>query len=135
MGKDYSYGICPYIIKDKTVHVLLNKTSLVSDWNFFKGKKEEDETIFDTAIREFHEETGVMLEGYEELEAYFYQNNKKKFVGIFLVNWENKTTDFEFHYREIFDTAWLDINSNIVTSKNQQKIMDEIKELLLYRVK
>lgn len=59
--KKYSYGICPYIIRENKVFILLNQTSYKSTWNFFKGKIEEGETIHQAAQREFAEEVGLKV--------------------------------------------------------------------------
>jgi len=120
--KEYSYGVCPYKIEERKIFLLLNKTSSVSDWNFFKGKQEENETVEETALREFYEEAGVMLEE-RDLEDFFYCKNPKKDIGVFLYSYQNE--EFEFDKREIHLAEWVELYS-IQVSKNQRKILDDI---------
>jgi len=122
--KERSYGICPYYIKDRKIFILLNKTSYISDWNFFKGKIEKEETKKECVIREFIEEARFDLSDYK-LENYFEQKNRRKDIGIFLVQIEDKI-DFYFDRKEIFEYQWLELNPNIKLSKNQQKIFNDI---------
>lgn len=130
MAKEKSYGICPYLIFDKKVFIFMNKTSKNSTLNFFKGKMEDsDFSVEDTAIREFYEETGVKVNP-KDLEEFFFQKNKKKDVGIFLVNWINQSLEFKFDRKEIFSAEIIDLFETDCenVSKNQRKIFKEIKE-------
>jgi len=127
--KDYSYGVCPYKIEGRKIFLLLNKTSSVSDWNFFKGKLEQDETIVETALREFYEEAGVMLQE-RDLESYFACKNPKKDIGVFLYSYQNEK--FEFDKREIYLADWVELYS-IQVSKNQRKILNDI--ILYFKTK
>jgi len=127
--KDYSYGVCPYKIEERKIFLLLNKTSSISDWNFFKGKMEQDETIVETALREFFEEAGVMLQE-RDLESYFACKNPKKDIGIFLYSYQNER--FKFDKREIYLAEWVELYS-IRVSKNQRKILNDI--ILYFKTK
>jgi len=130
MGKAYSYGIVPYRNNKGKIEILLNKTSKVSDLNFFKGKQNHLESIEDCARREFTEETGLIA---TDLEDYFYGTSKRKNIGVFLSNWNSikgDTSMNSFDKREIFYWDWYDISENLVFSKNQQKIFEELKEKL-----
>jgi len=125
--KSYSYGLCPYIY-DNGIKVLLNKTSLCSDFNFFKGKIEEGETIKLCAQREFLEEYGVLV-NLDDFEDYFYQTSRHKDIGIFLVNftkYENKSVK----NREIYSSSFESLDK-VVLSKNQRKLQNQI----IYRLK
>jgi len=124
--KEKSYGICPYKIKDNSVFILMNKTSKNSEWNFFKGKI-ENEGVIDCAIREFKEETGVKIKE-KDLEDFFFQQNKRKDIGIFLVDWSLYKDKFKFNKREIYKGKWIDIfkNKNLKVSKNQKEIYNQI---------
>lgn len=127
--KEYSYGILPYIIKDNSIFILMNTTSSISDYNFFKGKQEEIETPKETSTREFYEETGILVNK-KHLEDYFYQNNDKKFIGIYLLDFgEYYHQSFKFDEREIYRAVWLNIKHNFKVSSNQSKIYNQV---LLY---
>lgn len=124
--KEYSYGICPYKIRNGNVYILLNKTGRVGDFNFFKGKIEEGETVEECAIREFWEEAGIKYKQ-RRLENFFYQTGVRKDVGIFLVDWDNsKTEDTIKTNEEIYSYEWVKLDPSVKTSRNQQKIYNDI---------
>jgi len=123
--KEFSYGICPYQIREDGVYVLLNKTGRIGDYNFFKGKIEEGESIEDCAVREFEEESGIVV-AQSYLGDYFFQKGSRKDVGIFLISFTDKEISISADPEEIFSYSWVRIDDGVVTSKNQQKIMDDI---------
>lgn len=124
--KEYSYGICPYKIRNGNVYILLNKTGRIGDWNFFKGKIEEGERVEECAIREFWEEAGIKYKE-SRLENFFYQTGVRKDVGIFLVDWDNtKKEDVIKTNEEIFTYRWVKLVPHVKTSRNQQKIYNDI---------
>jgi len=126
MPKDKSYGICPYLKEGNTIKILLNKTSKVSDYNFFKGKIEDKESVKKCALREFYEETNIPIDK-KDLGLYFFQSNKRKDIGIFLVNFEDyKNIHILIDKKEIHSYEWLDINDNISFSRNQRDIFRDI---------
>ena len=130
--KEKSYGLCPYLYVKGDYYILLNKTSRFSEWNFFKGKTEADETTIGTAIREFYEETNVFVpKELIEVEKCFYQQNNRKDVGIFLVPWEKiDQAKIEPNVQEIYQYEWVLVDDNVVLSKNQRAIYKEIKKHL-----
>lgn len=132
--KEKSYGICPYIIDNGKIFILLNKTNCTSfNYNFFKGKIEEGETIEETAIREFQEEAGIIIDKIH-LEEYFFQNGAKH-IGIYLVDFSNYIEkDFKFQTREIYSAAWIDINNTIMVPNNQSVILNNIILYLYQRL-
>jgi 8-oxo-dGTP pyrophosphatase MutT (NUDIX family) len=83
--KDYSYGICPYKIENSEVQILLIQPKGHLEWGFIKGKIDSGETKTECAIRECLEETNIIVDGIY-LEQFFEQENKRKDVGIFLVD-------------------------------------------------
>ena len=134
MAKEYSYGLCPYQIMNGHFYVLLNKTSKESYYNFFKGKQEGGESIEECAKREFFEESGVHVD-ISNFEDYFYQKSPRKDVGIFLVDWAKyQHMPFHFQEREIWSASWV-LLKDIETSKNQQKIINDIELLFKPRKK
>ncbi len=123
--KQKSYGICPYQIMNGNFYILLNKTSKISYYNFFKGKIEHNESIEVCAQREFYEETGVKVDK-EDFEDYFFQKSKRKDIGIYLVDWSKyHKTIFNFQQEEIWSASWVPLGE-IEMSKNQQKIINDI---------
>jgi len=128
--KETSYGVCFYKIERKKIFIFLNKTSKVSDWNFFKGKQEYNETKEDTAIREIAEETGLIITK-KMLEDYFFVINKRKNIGIFLIDSKNiNFNNLELQKEEIYTATWIDIIYNIKMSKNQKELFLKISSRL-----
>jgi len=131
MKKVNSYGICPYLIINNLYYILLNKTSENSKLNFFKGKINKNENISNCAIREFKEETDILIK-ISDFEEYFYQYNRRKNIGIYLVDWTKYyKKEFNFDKKEIYSTYWKRINNSTI-SKNQIKIYNDIS-LFLYK--
>lgn len=90
-------------------------------WSFPKGHVEEGETPFETAVREFTEETSVILSNLDRITylGLVRQNNRKK-VHVFIKPYEDE--DFtnldsnecitvidgvEYKHKEIEDYAWM----------------------------
>jgi 8-oxo-(d)GTP phosphatase len=61
--------------------VLLVHRPRYNDWSFPKGKKDPNETIEETAIREVREETGLTCRIIRELQPVRYAVNRKGEVG------------------------------------------------------
>jgi 8-oxo-dGTP pyrophosphatase MutT (NUDIX family) len=126
MAKEFSYGLCPYSIMNGYFYVLLNKTSEESYYNFFKGKIEDGEVPEEAAQREFFEETGILVDK-KDFEEYFTQKNPRKDIGIYLVDWSKyQHLPFHFQEKEIWSATWVQLKE-IETSKNQQKIVNDIE--------
>jgi len=85
-----AYGICVYKIEeDESIKILLCKASTSKEkWGFLKGVAEALETKEQTAIREFKEESSIII-SQNYLEKYFEQQNKEKDIGIFLIDYKN----------------------------------------------
>jgi len=125
MAKEHSYGLAPYLIINGYYHILMNKTSEDSFYNFFKGKIEKDETIEQCAQREFFEETGILVST-KHFEKYFFQKSPRKNIGIFLVDWTKYMNMlFDFQKKEIWSVSWVRLKE-VNISKNQQKIAQKI---------
>lgn len=68
IGKYRAAGIIPYYIKNGEIFILINKETQYKNnkLNCIGGKvEEEDNTIYDTIVREFSEETGEILSSNE----------------------------------------------------------------------
>ncbi len=84
-----AYGICLYKKEGNTTKILLCKSiTSNSRWGFLKGVQIKGESSFQTAIREFREESNINIDR-KYLEQYFEQTNKEKDIGIYLVNYNN----------------------------------------------
>lgn len=94
-------------------------------WCFPKGHIENDETPFETALREFEEETSVKLISDETKYEYlgFIKQNKKKNVHVFIKKYENenltncysnmcitKIKECEFEHLEIKEYKWVTLS-------------------------
>lgn len=89
MDKIKAYGICLYKKESKCIKVLLCKSTLSKNrWGFLKGVQDNNESDTQTAIREFQEESGILVEK-KYLEKLFAQKNETKDIGIYLVNYKN----------------------------------------------
>lgn len=84
-----AYGISLYKVEKSSIKILLCKSiTSKTRWGFLKGVQEKGELDFQTAIREFREESSIGIEK-RYLEKYFEQKNSEKDIGVFLVNYNN----------------------------------------------
>lgn len=92
-----AYGICIYKKDNNSIKILLCKASTSEKrWGFLKGVQELFETKEQTAIREFKEESSIIITR-NSLETYFEQQNKQKDIGIFLVDY-NKVSNIALYF-------------------------------------
>ena len=126
--KEYSYGICPYKIENSKVQILLIQPKGHTEWGFIKGKI-DDETKEECAIRECREETNIFVDKIH-LEHFFEQENKRKDVGIFLVDCCNlDLSNIILEKREVQKIEFFDIKEQIKINKNQEHILFNIQNL------
>ena len=127
--KDYSYGICPYKMENSEVQILLIQPKGHLEWGFIKGKIDSDETKAECAIRECLEETNIIVDEIY-LEHFFEQENKRKDVGIFLVDCCNlDLSRIKLEKKEIEKIQFFNIKENIQINKNQKLILHKIQNL------
>lgn len=130
MDKIKAYGICIYKKTNKSYEILLCKSVLSNTkYGFLKGVQIKGETIVQTAIREFYEESSIKVIP-ENLENFFFQENEYKDIGIYLVDYvhvKNKDIYFsnnilkdDFLCNENSNVAFFDIN-NLPIIKTKQK--------------
>lgn len=125
--KEYSYGVCPYKIKKGKVQILLIQPKGHTEWGFIKGKIELDETITECAKRETLEETNIDIL-INNLEDYFEQKNKRKDVGIFLINTKTlNLKSIKLQKGEVHRIKFFDLESDILVNKNQAEILESIR--------
>ncbi|RLA75411.1 MAG: NUDIX hydrolase [Epsilonproteobacteria bacterium] len=81
-----SFGITILNIYNNKAHILLCKSAKSRiKWGFVKGKTKKQEIPKQTAIREFKEETGIVIE-YEKLVDIFFYTSESINIGIYLVH-------------------------------------------------
>jgi ADP-ribose pyrophosphatase YjhB (NUDIX family) len=84
-----SYGVVPYLVTKDNIKILLCKSVASKDkWGCLKGTKNNNESAYECAKREFMEECSIEVET-ALFEDYFEQINIDKDVGIWLVNANN----------------------------------------------
>ena len=126
--KEYSYGVCPYKIKKGKVQIILIQPKGHKEWGFIKGKIELDETITECAKRETLEETNIDII-INNLEDYFEQKNKRKDVGIFLINTKTlNLKSIKLQKGEVHRIKFFDLESDILVNKNQAEILESIRK-------
>jgi NADH pyrophosphatase NudC (nudix superfamily) len=125
--REFSYGIIPYLISDSGISILLSRTSLKNNnYDFIKGKIETGELIVDCVVREVKEEIGIDINP-SHLEDYYYQQNKRKDIGLFLINWDKYIMlPFVLEPKEIAEVDWFNIGSLPEVSNNQRLIITEL---------
>jgi 8-oxo-dGTP pyrophosphatase MutT (NUDIX family) len=143
LNKIKAYGICLYKIKKNSIEILLCKSVLSKNkWGFLKGVSLEHETKEQTAIREFYEESSIKVKQ-NQLEEYFFQENKQKDIGIFLVNYKNIKNIDEYFFNDILKEKYLDkensqikffdIKTNILIKQKQIHIYEKIVNFLAHK--
>lgn len=126
--KEYSYGVCPYRIKKGKVQILLIQPKGHTEWGFIKGKINIGESISECAKRETLEETNINI-NINNLEDYFYQKNKRKDVGIFLINTKTlNLKNIKLKKNEVHRINFFDLESDICINKNQSEILQNIRK-------
>lgn len=99
MKKIEAYGVCIYKKIGKSYNILLCKSVLSNEkYGFLKGVSRYGESIKQTAIREFYEESNILVKS-DDLNNLFYQKNDLKDIGIFLVNY-NKIKNYKEHFQD-----------------------------------
>ena len=143
MYKEKAYGICLYKKEKNAIKILLCKSVLSkAKWGFLKGVQTQDETIEETAIREFKEESSILVKQ-SYLEEYYFQENEDKDIGIFLVNYKNiKSCESYFDKdklkdkyldKENSDVKFFDINDTPIIKKKQLNISLKIIDFFIHK--
>lgn len=149
MGQfQFAAGIVPYIIVDKQVYFLLGLEKSNNSWSGFVGSCENDESIMDTAIREFHEETAMIFENYtpfitnqlERNPPFMDKSGSGKNVYIYIVEFpvdcqeqikdfiNNKAKLNEYYYHEKSIVRWF--TKDEIEKSN--KVFYRLKNLILH---
>ena len=132
MKEEVSAGII--LINDNKDFLLLNYPS--KHWDFVKGKMEEGETEYETALRETNEETGIndvkFVDGFrEEIEYYFRAENQDIHKKVIFFLGKTKTLDIILS-NEHLDFVWLDYDSALkkITYDNAKNLLIKSKKFL-----
>ena len=121
-------------ISNKNEFLLLNYPQ--GHWDFIKGKVEQNETLYETAIRETKEETGIsnvkFIDGFEESVEYdfrFKNEDIHKKVIFFLAKTSEKKISLSHEHN---DYLWLGYNDALkkTTFKNAKNILSKANEFL-----
>ena len=105
-------------------------------WDFVKGKIEQNETLYEAAIRETREETGItnieFIDGFEESVEYdfrFKKENIHKKVIFFLAKTNEKNIKLSHEHN---DYLWLEYNDALkkTTFENAKNVLTKANEFL-----
>ena len=67
------------------------------------------------------------------LEDYFVQNNKRKDVGIFLINTKTlNLKNIKLQNGEVHRIKFFDLDSHILINKNQAEILESIRNRFIF---
>ncbi|PLY06983.1 MAG: NUDIX hydrolase [Arcobacter sp.] len=135
-----AYGILLYKIEKNCTKILLCKSVKSLDkWGCLKGMQTGKESAKECAKREFKEECGIIVETYL-FEDYFYQENKEKNIGIWIINAKKiDNLDKYFIDDKLYDNylSWenskvkfFDIKDLPDIKKKQKILVKEIKDFL-----
>jgi predicted NUDIX family NTP pyrophosphohydrolase len=118
----------------------------LNSWSIPKGEYEEGEDIFEAALREFHEETGIRIEGdFKKLKQ--VKQNGGKIINVWAVEadpdiskiksntfeleWPPKSGKYE-KFPEIDKAEWFNHdNTRKKILKGQIPVIDELNSLLV----
>lgn len=135
MKKERSAGIVLYLEKPEgNLFLLLNYPT--GHWDFVKGKIEQGEDEYQTAIRETKEETGIadieFIDGFKENINYNFQFEGEliyKEVVFFLA--KTKTEKVKVSHEHL-DYIWLDFKNSMekITYQNAKNILSKANKLL-----
>ncbi len=135
-----AYGVLVYKIEKSTIKVLLCKSvKSLNKWGCLKGIQTSNESSKECARREFKEESGINVDS-SSFENYFFQNNKEKYIGIWLVNSNNIDKLNKYFYEDNLHDNFLswenskvkffDINNLPSIKSKQNFLVNNIKDFL-----
>ena len=134
MKEEVSAGIILFNDNKSRQFLLLNYPS--KHWDFVKGKMENGETTYETALRETKEETGIsdveFLDGFEEeIEYYFRAENQDIHKKVIFFLGKTKTLDIILSHEHL-DFIWLNYDNalNKITYDNAKNLLKKSKKFL-----
>ena len=135
MGTEKSAGIVLFRNNSgKNEFLLLNYPQ--GHWDFVKGKIEQNETLYEAAVRETREETGItnieFIDGFEESVEYdfrFKKENIHKKVIFFLAKTDEKNIELSHEHN---DYLWLEYSDALkkTTFENAKNVLTKANEFL-----
>ena len=135
--KEISYGIIPLFRNGEQCMQLLihNKKG---HWGFPKGKPEGNETGFETALRELHEETGIsqcnLLPGISFTDAYKFTDPDGNIIDKSVTYYLGVVHDprVEVQPAEVSEAEWLDMDMAIgrATFDGSKEIVKNVQAYL-----
>ena len=132
MVYEKSCGCVLYYIH-RELRVLVIKQARNGNWSFPKGHVEQNETEYETAIREVREEVGAEvspIEGFREVIRYAPKTNVQKDVVYFVASPETPT--IKMQKEEVSDYKWMrpeDAMKNL-TFKNDKEVLRKALDFL-----
>ena len=140
MEKINAYGVCVYKKHGNKYKILLCKSVKSHEkWGFLKGVALKHESIKETAIREFTEESSIVITK-NILKNYIFQENELKDIGIFLVNGQDIANINKYFHEDVLYNGYLswenskvkffDIDKLPAIKKKQEKIAKNIIDIL-----
>lgn len=124
-------GVVLYHYRDNVIYFVVVRMRFQKIWSMPKGKKEPNETIIQTARREFHEETGIDL---EDLVMEDTPRHKIERTWFYLIEADQMTFNFEgFNAKEVEEVKWVSATSVIRSSIRYSKQTVAAAKYLLSR--
>ena len=134
-----SAGGVAYRLAGERIEVALISVGIEPRWQLPKGTVERDEAPETAALREVHEEAGVVAEMVAPLETieYWYYANRRgervryhKFVHFFLLRYT--TGDVSDHDHEVHEARWFEIDDAIhkLAFENERTVVIKAKEII-----
>ena len=120
MEKSIRKAVRTFLIKDNKVVVIKYKMGSIGYYDIPGGKIEENETSFETSIREFREETGISI-------------ISQHYIGHIIIEYPERIFDFDVFSVDDYlgnpqefnenESMWIDINKLI----EEEKVFASVK--------
>jgi 8-oxo-dGTP pyrophosphatase MutT (NUDIX family) len=141
----YAAGIIPYYRVDNSIYFLLGFERSNNKWSGFVGGSEPNESIIQTALREFNEETAmifnnVLLKDNPVIE----RTSTGKIAYLWFIEFSNNLLDVELnaifkenqkklgkHFNEKSKLSWISLNE----IKKSNKIFYKLKLVIINKFK
>jgi len=125
---------CGGVIVFTTGLEFVSVVSKAGNYGFPKGKREKDETLFQTSIRELQEETGIQEKDIQFIQpesVYFDEISNKGNICVryFLAQYKSDVTSKEFNFvfdlEELRQVSWINHKKllSLLTLKNRPSIL------------
>ena len=120
------------ILDTSLTHVIVLTDYHNTHYDFPKGKRNQDEKDYESAIREVYEEIGYDITSkLKEEEFIIVETFKDKFVKLYVIADVPKETVFKSQTRcEIGRIEWRDINELLTNCYNEQNIYRSVRRFI-----